>query len=71
VLAYAREYLPPKRASKAVGHIKRAVVSGLEMSFQDGLALERELQQRLFTSEDAREGLAAYNAKRPPQFRGR
>ena len=71
VLAYAREYLPPKRASKAVGHIKRAVVSGLEMSFQDGLALERELQQRLFESEDAKEGLAAYLERRPPEFKGR
>jgi enoyl-CoA hydratase/carnithine racemase len=71
VLEYAREFLPPKRASKAVGHIKRAVVSGLEMSFQEGLALERELQQRLFESEDAKEGLAAYLERRPPEFKGR
>ncbi len=70
-LEYAREFLPPKRASKAVGHIKRAVQSGLEMSFQDGLALERELQQRLFESEDAKEGIAAYLERRPPAFKGR
>src|ERR671916_702226 len=55
----ARKFPPPHRASRAVGHIKRAVQSGLEMSFSDGLALERELQQRLFESEDAREGIAA------------
>jgi len=68
---YARRFLPPGRASKAVGHIKRAVQSGLEMPLAEGLALERELQQRLFESADAREGLDAYLEKRPPNFRGR
>jgi enoyl-CoA hydratase/carnithine racemase len=68
---YVAGFLPPSKASKAVGLIKRAVVSGLESSFGDGLALERELQQRLFESDDAREGLAAYVEKRPPRFSGR
>ncbi|MGA9522910.1 MAG: enoyl-CoA hydratase-related protein [Myxococcaceae bacterium] len=71
VLAYAREFVPPGRASRAVGHIKRAVVSGTEMAFAEGLALERELQQRLFTSEDAAEGIRAYNEKRKPSFQGK
>ncbi len=71
VIAYATEFTPPNRASKAVGHIKRAVQSGLEMSFADGLSLERELQQRLFESEDAKEGLAASIEKRKPHFSGR
>jgi enoyl-CoA hydratase len=71
LLAYAREFTPPHRASKAVGHIKRAVQSGLEMSFAEGLSLERELQQRLFESDDAREGLAANLEKRKPRFTGR
>jgi enoyl-CoA hydratase len=70
-LAYAKEFVPPKRASMSVGHIKRAVLSGLEAGFGEGLALERELQQRLFTSEDAAEGIRAYNEKRQPQFKGR
>jgi enoyl-CoA hydratase len=70
LLDYARQFTPPHRASKAVGHIKRAVQSGLEMSLSDGLALERELQQRLFESDDAREGIAANLAKRKPQFSG-
>jgi enoyl-CoA hydratase/carnithine racemase len=71
VVEYAVQFTPPHRASKAVGHIKRAVQSGLEMSLADGLALERELQQRLFESDDAREGLAANLEKRKAAFRGK
>jgi enoyl-CoA hydratase len=71
VVQYARQFCPPHKASLAAGLIKRAVVTGAELPLAEALGLERELQQRLFTSEDAREGLAAYNAKRPPQFRGR
>jgi enoyl-CoA hydratase len=67
----AREFLPPARASKAVGLIKRAVQTGAEVSFTDALGLERELQQQLFESEDAREGLAAHLEKRKPAFKGR
>jgi enoyl-CoA hydratase len=70
-LAWARQFVPPHKASRAVGHIKRAVVSGLEAGFHEGLALERELQQRLFQSEDAAEGIRAYNEKRPPAFQGK
>jgi enoyl-CoA hydratase len=70
-LEYARQFVPPARASRAVGLIKRAVQSGGEASLADGLALERELQQRLFEGEDCREGLEAYLAKRKPQFKGR
>ena len=67
----ARDFVPPGRASRAVGLLKRAVQSGAEMALADGLALERELQQQLFESEDAREGLAAHLAKRRPSFKGR
>jgi enoyl-CoA hydratase/carnithine racemase len=70
VLEYARSFAPPGRASLAVGRIKRAVQSGVEASFSEGLALERELQQQLFLSADAKEGLAAYQEKRPPRFSG-
>ena len=71
VLEYAKQFLPPAKASKAVGLIKRAVVTGSELPFQDALALERELQQQLFLSDDSKEGLAAYNERRPPKFKGR
>ena len=68
---YAAGFCPPGKASRAVGHIKRAVQTGWELPLEAGLALERELQQRLFTSEDAAEGIAAYNEKRPAKFTGR
>ena len=68
---YARQFTPPNKASRAVGRMKRAVQSGAEAGFLEGLAIERELQQLLFQSEDAREGLAANLEKRKPQFRGR
>jgi enoyl-CoA hydratase len=68
---YAQQFTPPHAASKSIGHIKRAVQSGLEVGFHEGLALERELQQRLFESADATEGLNAHVEKRTPKFTGR
>jgi enoyl-CoA hydratase len=44
------------------------VQSGWEIPMESALAIERELQQRLFASEDAKEGLAAYVDKRPATF---
>jgi hypothetical protein len=44
------------------------VTTGLEVGLEQGLALERELQQRLFEGDDAKEGIAAYNARRAPVF---
>src|SRR3974377_2028244 len=70
-LAYAKQFCPPFKASRAVGRIKRSVVTGSEIPFGEALALERELQQLLFTSEDAKEGLAASVEKRPASFKGK
>lgn len=71
VLDYARKFTLPNKAARAVGRIKRSVQTGAEIPFESALALERELQQQLFQSEDAREGLDAYANKRKPQFKGR
>jgi enoyl-CoA hydratase/carnithine racemase len=71
VLEYARQFTPPNTASRAVGRMKRAVQSGAEAGFLEGLAIERELQQQLFQSEDAKEGLAANLEKRKPAFKGK
>jgi enoyl-CoA hydratase len=71
VIDYARQFTSPNKASRAVGRIKRAVQTGAEIPFESALALERELQQQLFQSEDAKEGLEAYVSKRKPQFSGK
>jgi enoyl-CoA hydratase len=70
VFEYASQFLRPGKSSTSVGHIKRAVQTGCEIPLEAGLALERELQQRLFTSLDGKEGVKAFNEKRPPHFTG-
>lgn len=71
VTEYARQFTTPNKASRAVGRIKRAVQTGAEIPFESALALERELQQQLFQSEDAKEGLDAYVNKRKAEFKGK
>ena len=62
--------MPPARASKAVGLIKRAAQSGAEASLAEGLAIEREVAQQVFESQDAAEGLKAFLEKRKANFKG-
>jgi len=68
VMEYARQFCPPNKASKAVGRIKRSIQTGWEIPLEAALALERENQQLLFQSDDAKEGLNAYVEKRPATF---
>jgi len=58
-------------APKAVSQIKRAVNLGLLMSVSDGHRLEAALFGELFGTEDLREGVNAFLAKRRPEFKGR
>lgn len=71
VFAFAKQFTLPNKATKVVGNIKRSVQSGAEIPFEYGLALERELQKALFDSDDAKEGLNAFNTKRTPSFEGK
>ena len=71
VIEYAKRFTCPNAAAMAVGHIKRSCQSGAEVPLEQGLALERELQAKLFASADAKEGLAAFLEKRAPRFEGR
>src|ERR1700761_9585636 len=71
IMEYARQFCPPNKAAKAVGRIKRAVQTGWEIPMESALAVERENQQILFQSEDAKEGLAAYVEKRPAAFKAK
>jgi enoyl-CoA hydratase len=71
VVEYALAFCAPRKAAMAVGAIKRAVQTGLEIPMESALALERELQARLFASDDAREGIAAFVEKRHGVYQGR
>ena len=59
------------QAPLAVGAIKRAVSQGLDRPLQDGLGAELEAFDRAFRSADASEGIAAFLAKRKPDWSGR
>ena len=51
--------------------IKRALNASASNSFDEQLDLERDLQRLAGRSEDYREGVSAFMAKRTPQFKGR
>lgn len=70
VLEFAGSFTTPGKAAMSVGHIKAAVQGGVDLPLDAGLALERELQAKLFASADAREGISAYVEKRSPSFKG-
>jgi len=66
--AYARK--AASGASAAIGKIKQAVYQGIALPLKEALALERDLIEPLFKTEDAQEGLTAFVEKRPPVYRG-
>jgi len=59
--------LPPL----AVEQAKEVVLRGMDASLETGLALEAKAIQLLFSSEDQKEGMAAFIEKRKPRFTGR
>ena len=55
----------------SVRQAKLSIHRGLQLSLRDGLALEIEAYNRMVPTEDRREGVLAFNEKRPPNFKGR
>ena len=55
----------------ATRQAKQAIHKGLQMGLSDGLAFEIEAYNRTIPTRDRREGVAAFNEKRPPRFEGR
>lgn len=58
------------KPAEALAAIRQTITLGGSMSFDDGLALEREHVIRLAGTENFREGLAAFVEKRPPVWKG-
>lgn len=54
----------------AISNIKLSIMNGKEMPLNVAIRYEGELQNLLFRSEDAKEGLAAFLEKRTPQWKG-
>lgn len=54
----------------AVRAIKEAAVRGMEMKFEEGLALESQLAGKIFRTKDALEGPTAFSQKRKPNYKG-
>ena len=50
---------------------RRAATEGLGRPLGSALALELELYKTLIDTDDRREGISAFNEKRPPRFKGR
>lgn len=55
----------------AVASAKESIVNGLNMTKDNGLRYESSLFATLFTTEDQREGMQAFVAKRKAEFKGK
>jgi len=55
----------------AVRATKESVIRGLQGTLKEAYRIEQELSQRVFASEDAKEGPKAFTEKRPPVWRNR
>jgi enoyl-CoA hydratase/carnithine racemase len=59
--------LPPL----AVQQIKEIILAGEDGSLEEGLRLEAKAIQLMFSSQDQKEGMAAFIEKRKPKFEGK
>jgi enoyl-CoA hydratase len=60
-----------KGAPLALRYIKEAIYKGSEMTLEQGLRFESDLQSMVMQTEDAKEGPRAFVEKRPPNWKGR
>jgi enoyl-CoA hydratase len=60
-----------KGAPLALRYIKEAIYKGSEMTLEQGLRYESDLQSMVMQTEDAKEGPKAFVEKRPPVWKGR
>jgi len=58
------------RAPIAIAKAKQSINTGFEIHMNDGLKREAELFGELFSTQDQKEGIAAFIGKRPPSFVG-
>ncbi|HUC70595.1 MAG TPA: enoyl-CoA hydratase-related protein [Stellaceae bacterium] len=68
-LATARQI--SDNAPTSVRQAKHAIHFGLQMDLASGMMLEIEAYNRMVPTEDRREGIASFNEKRKPIFKGR
>jgi enoyl-CoA hydratase/carnithine racemase len=66
--ALAHEIL--KNSPFAVRQAKWSIDQGADLAFEAGLEREHEAYMRAIASDDRREGIAAFNEKRRPEFSG-
>jgi 2-(1,2-epoxy-1,2-dihydrophenyl)acetyl-CoA isomerase len=57
--------------TRGLAAIKQAIHASADNALDAQLDFERDLQRKLGYSDDYREGVAAFTAKRPPNFTGR
>lgn len=55
----------------AIQQAKEAILRGMDAALETGLALETKAIQILFSSQDQKEGMAAFIEKRKPRFQGK
>jgi len=55
----------------SVRQAKHAIHHGLQMDLASGMMLEIEAYNRMVSTEDRREGIASFNEKRKPRYKGR
>ena len=67
VTAYAEKLA--KGPAQAMSAVKLCVHKGIELPLKEGLALESQLVNPLYDSDDAKEGLRSFLERRDPQFK--